>query len=100
MGDGPPRNSLGQGELPQTPSHGECARLVGQGQTDAVALRWSEVMAMRESAVMEVHRHTPTHTRWDQDEGAHGHNSMMAQRLGQSRQDRKATRGRVDYKLF
>src|SRR3546814_15069958 len=57
MGDGPPRNSLGQGELPQTPSHGECARLVGQGQTDAVALRWSEVLAMRDSGVMEFHSH-------------------------------------------
>src|SRR3546814_4341843 len=67
MGDGPPRNSLGQGELPQTPSHGECARLVGQGQTDAVALRWSEVLAMRDSGVMEFHSHTHTHTRWDQD---------------------------------
>src|SRR3546814_3251664 len=99
MGDGPPRNSLGQGELPQTPSHGECARLVGQGQTDAVALRWSEVLAMRDSGVMEFHSHTHTHTRWDQDERAHEKNSLMAQELAQSRAALQAHLGGVSEHL-
>src|SRR3546814_13635801 len=96
MGDGPPRNSLGQGELPQTPSHGECARLVGQGQTDAVALRWSEVLAMRDSGVMEFHSHTHTHTRWDQDERAHEQNSLMAQELAKERAALPAHPGRKE----
>ncbi len=65
IGDGPPRNHLGQGELPATPSHRECEALIEQGRGDSVILRWSEIEAMRADGACEFHSHTHTHTRWD-----------------------------------
>ncbi|NYT86634.1 polysaccharide deacetylase family protein [Pollutimonas harenae] len=65
MHEGPVRNILGQGELPETPSHKECEDRIEQGRSDEVALRWSEIEAMRKDGVMEFHSHTHTHTRWD-----------------------------------
>src|SRR3546814_10667485 len=54
---------------------------------------------MRDSGVMEFHIHTPTHTRWDQDERAHEKNSLMAQELAQSRAALQAHLGGVSEHL-
>lgn len=92
--DGPVRNRLGQGELPATPSHKDCEDLIEQGRSDEVALRWSEINAMREDGVMEFHSHTHTHTRWDLIEPANK-NSHIAQELALSRQTLQANLGSV-----
>ncbi|QAA93736.1 polysaccharide deacetylase family protein [Pollutimonas thiosulfatoxidans] len=84
IGDGDKRHCLGQGELPETPSHRECEARIEQGRADEVMLRWSEIQAMQDSGVVEFHSHTHTHTRWDllaqQDKNAH-----MAEELSSSR---------------
>ncbi|NYT59059.1 polysaccharide deacetylase family protein [Alcaligenaceae bacterium] len=92
--DGPARNILGQGELPATPSHKDCEDLIEQGRSDEVALRWSEIKAMRDDGVMEFHSHTHTHTRWDLIEPANK-NSHIAQELALSRQTLQAQLGSV-----
>src|SRR5690606_20559780 len=84
VGDGPPRHRLGQGELPETPSHRDCEASIEQGRSDDVILRWSEIKAMRDDGVMEFHSHTHTHTRWDLLEPQEK-NSRMAQELALSR---------------
>lgn len=66
INDGPLRHCLGQGELPETPSHRECEQRIELGRSDEVILRWSEIKAMRDDGVIEFHSHTHTHTRWDQ----------------------------------
>src|SRR3546814_7867254 len=63
IGDGPLRHCLGQGELPETPSHRDCEARIEQGRGDEVVLRWSEIKAMRDDGVIEFHSHTHTHTR-------------------------------------
>jgi len=84
MHDGPVRNILGQGELPETPSHKDCEDRIEQGRSDEVALRWSEIKAMWEDGVMEFHSHTHTHTRWDLIEPS-DKNSHMVEELALSR---------------
>src|SRR3546814_18206498 len=65
IGDGPLRHCLGQGELPETPSHRDCEARIEQGRGDEVVLRWSEIKAMRDDGVIEFHSHTQPPTRWD-----------------------------------
>lgn len=84
INDGPLRHYLGQGELPETPSHRECEDRISQGRSDEVILRWSEIKAMQEDGVFEFHSHTHTHTRWDQSTPTEK-NERMAQELALSR---------------
>lgn len=84
INDGPLRHYLGQGELPETPSHRECEDRISQSRSDEVILRWSEIKAMQEDGVFEFHSHTHTHTRWDQSTPAEK-NAHMAQELALSR---------------
>lgn len=80
IGDGPVRpyagQVIGQGAaqdavpacpdpVPACPDHNESKRLLAEGRGDEVALRWSEVQAMRAAGTFEFHSHTHTHTRWD-----------------------------------
>jgi len=85
VGDGPLRRHLGQGDLPETPSHRDCEQRIEQGRADEVVLRWSEIRAMRDDGVMEFHSHTHTHTRWDKIAPA-AKNVHMAEELAQSRE--------------
>lgn len=65
-GQGDVRPYEGQGRpIPRSPDHYESKRLIAEGQTDQVILRWSEVRAMVAAGTFEVHSHTHTHTRWD-----------------------------------
>lgn len=84
VGDGPKRRHLGQGDLPETPSHRDCEQRIEHGRSDDVVLRWSEIRTMRDDGVVEFHSHTHTHTRWDKLEPA-SKNAHMAQELAQSR---------------
>lgn len=84
VGNGPVRNVLGQGPLAPTPEHRECERLIEQGRSDEVILRWSEIQAMQADGVIEFHSHTHTHTRWDKSRPA-DKNTLMAQELADSR---------------
>ena len=81
---GPLRQCLGQGELPETPSHRECEDRIAQGRSDDVILRWSEIKAMRDDGVIEFHSHTHTHTRWDLSHPEEK-NTRMEQELALSR---------------
>ncbi|TEA78386.1 polysaccharide deacetylase family protein [Allopusillimonas ginsengisoli] len=65
IGEGPKRQHLGQGVLPETPMHHECTRRIAAGRIDDVMLRWSEVEHMRNDGVFEFHSHSHTHKRWD-----------------------------------
>jgi peptidoglycan/xylan/chitin deacetylase (PgdA/CDA1 family) len=85
IGDGPARHFLGQEGLPETPSHRECGERIQAGESDSVMLRWDEVLAMRDSGVVEFHSHTHTHTRWDKSPQAAEKNALMAQELADSR---------------
>lgn len=84
INDGPLRQCLGQGELPETPSHRECEDRIAQGRSDDVILRWSEIKAMRDDGVIEFHSHTHTHTRWDLSHPEEK-NARMEQELALSR---------------
>ena len=87
MGEGEVRASTadaGVADLPATPDHAECTRLVKNGQAADIALRWSEVLRMQEEGVCEFHSHTHTHTRWDQLEPA-DKNDHMRRELQDSR---------------
>lgn len=95
IGDGLVRNHLGQGELPETPSHRDCGRRIQAGDTDSVMLRWSEVLAMRDSGVVEFHSHTHTHTRWDKSPRAAEKNQLMTRELADSRATLEARLGGV-----
>jgi len=68
LGAGPARASAGEGALPPTPSHRDCAAAVTAGRADDVMLRWSEVDRMRAAGTFEFHSHTHSHTRWDRSE--------------------------------
>ena len=61
LGDGPARADK---EI-ATPDHNRCKALIGEGNPDAVVVRWSEVEAMIDAGTFEFHSHTHTHTRWD-----------------------------------
>lgn len=84
VGNGPVRNVLGQGLLAPTPEHRECERLIEQGRSDEVILRWSEIQAMQADGAIEFHSHTHTHTRWDKIRPAEK-NALMAQELADSK---------------
>ncbi|UHL65848.1 polysaccharide deacetylase family protein [Paralcaligenes sp. KSB-10] len=86
VGQGSVRRYLGQDELPQTPAHDECERLIAQGRSDEVILRWSEIEALRAAGTFEFHSHTHTHTRWDKSMPASEKNAHMAQELSLSRE--------------
>lgn len=94
IGNGMPRHCLGQGELPQTPSHRDCEARIEEGRADEVMLRWSEVQAMRDSGVVEFHSHTHTHTRWDKL-SPESKNTHMAEELSLSRASLQANLGEV-----
>jgi len=84
VGNGPVRNVLGQRQLAPTPEHRECERLIEQGRSDEVILRWSEIQAMQADGAIEFHSHTHTHTRWDKIRPAEK-NALMAQELADSK---------------
>ncbi|KND58002.1 Polysaccharide deacetylase [Candidatus Burkholderia verschuerenii] len=52
--------------LPPLLDHHAGERAIEAGRTDDVALRWSEIDAMRAAGTFEFHSHTHTHVRWDQ----------------------------------
>jgi peptidoglycan/xylan/chitin deacetylase (PgdA/CDA1 family) len=99
IGDGPARNHLGHGELPETPSHHDCKQRIQAGDADSVMLRWEEVLAMRDSGTIEFHSHTHTHTRWDTSPRAGEKNALMAQELADSRAALTARLGGVSEHL-
>jgi peptidoglycan/xylan/chitin deacetylase (PgdA/CDA1 family) len=71
INDGPVRPHAGQGgALPPAPDHDASKKLIAEGRTDEVIVRWSEVRAMMEAGTFEFHSHTHTHTRWDKVCGA------------------------------
>lgn len=72
--------------LPPTPDHHACERLIQEGKSDDVVLRWSEIQAAIASGVLEFHSHTHTHTRWDLSDQAVEKNERIAWELEQSRQ--------------
>src|SRR5690625_2917559 len=88
--DGEVRSHNGQSDVPQTPDHFECERLIDAGQSDKVILRWSELQQMQSEGTFEVHSHTHTHTRWDKSDRAAEKNALMAEELALSREDRKS----------
>src|SRR3546814_20833386 len=94
IGDGPLRHCLGQGELPETPSHRDCEARIEQGRGDEVVLRWSEIKAMRDDGVIEFHSHTHTHTRWDLIEPDEK-NTRIAEELALSRAALQTNLGEV-----
>src|SRR5690606_15516884 len=57
VGHGPARPVAHKGanDVPLTPSHAACKRLIQQGETDQVMVRWSEVEAMRAAGTFEIH---------------------------------------------
>ena len=87
VGQGEPRPHAGKPEaiLPSTPSHADCERLVLTGRADQAITRWSELRAMKEAGVFEVHSHTHTHTRWDQGPRRGNKNALMAEELEHAR---------------
>ncbi|HEU0230499.1 MAG TPA: polysaccharide deacetylase family protein [Burkholderiaceae bacterium] len=95
IGDGPARPHLGQGGLPETPSHRDCGQRIQAGDADSVMLRWNEVLAMRDSGVVEFHSHTHTHTRWDKSPRAAEKNQLMTRELMDSRATLEARLGSV-----
>jgi peptidoglycan/xylan/chitin deacetylase (PgdA/CDA1 family) len=68
VGEGLVRPYAGQpGAQLACPDHVESKRLIAQGHSDLVMLRWSELQAMEKAGTFEIHSHTHTHTRWDQE---------------------------------
>ncbi len=93
INDGPVRHHMGQGELPVTPSHTECEKLIEQGRSDEVILRWSEIEAMQADGTFEFHSHTHTHTRWDKTHPDEK-NRRMAEELALSKESLEAHLGK------
>lgn len=68
IGDGPRRAHAGETlPTPATPSHRACHEAVQAGRSDDVMLRWSELEQMLATGVFDVHSHTHSHRRWDQE---------------------------------
>lgn len=61
IGNGPVRISTDA----QKYSHDESLVLIEHGRADEVMLRWSEVLEMHCSGLVEFHSHTHSHRRWD-----------------------------------
>lgn len=93
-----PNSEIKEQELPYCPEHKECEHLIEIGRSDEVILRWSEVIAMQESGLIEFHSHTHTHTRWDLIE-PQNKNQRMEWELTQSRQKLQHYLGRVSRHL-
>jgi peptidoglycan/xylan/chitin deacetylase (PgdA/CDA1 family) len=67
IGDGPARDHLDSGKaLPDTPDHKACKKAIADGRPDEVMMRWSEIEAMETDSTIEIHSHTHSHIRWDQ----------------------------------
>jgi peptidoglycan/xylan/chitin deacetylase (PgdA/CDA1 family) len=69
VGDGAARPHAGshpRSALPPTPDHAACKKAVATQARDDVILRWSEIQDMQAAGSFEVHSHTHTHSRWDQ----------------------------------
>jgi peptidoglycan/xylan/chitin deacetylase (PgdA/CDA1 family) len=99
IGDGPQRSHSGQADMPPVLDHGESMRRVAEGRLDDVALRWSEIQAMRAEGVCEFHSHTHTHTRWDKRPDAADKNERMVEELAASRASLQAHLGSVSEHL-
>lgn len=56
----------GEKNIPSTPNHSDCKKLIAQGRSDEVMLRWAEIERMIASGTIEIHSHTHSHIRWDQ----------------------------------
>ncbi|HEY9459215.1 MAG TPA: polysaccharide deacetylase family protein [Paralcaligenes sp.] len=99
IGEGLARPCLGQGDLPETPSHRECEARIQRGARDEVMLRWAEVKTMLADGVFEFHSHTHSHTRWDKSDQADHKNTLMAEELALSRKTLSEHLGRVSSHL-
>lgn len=95
INDGEVRAQSGHSDVPDTPGHAECERLIEAGHSDRVILRWSEIRTMQEDGVVEFHSHTHTHTRWDKSPRASEKNSLMQEELALSRQTLESHLGSV-----
>ncbi len=98
IGDGAARPHAGSGEpIPADVDHDESKRLIAQGRSDDVMLRWSEVQAMLDAGTFEFHSHTHTHTRWDKECGPdiEAKRRHIAQELADSRATLQARLGGV-----
>ena len=70
VGQGKPRPCASDAKpsgLPPTPSHRLCKAALREGRADDVMMRWSEIRRMEAAGVIEVHSHTHSHLRWDQE---------------------------------
>jgi peptidoglycan/xylan/chitin deacetylase (PgdA/CDA1 family) len=63
----PHAGTANSAELLPTPNHKVCKAAIREGRADDVMLRWSEIRHMEKAGVVEVHSHTHTHQRWDQE---------------------------------
>lgn len=79
-----PKSDDEDASLPFCPEHHECERQIEAGNSDDVILRWSEVLEMQHSGLVEFHSHTHTHTRWDLIE-PNNKNARMKWELAESR---------------
>jgi peptidoglycan/xylan/chitin deacetylase (PgdA/CDA1 family) len=98
IGEGAARGHAGQADaqLPAVHCHLQSKALIAAGSSDAVMLRWSEVLAMKESGTFEFHSHTHTHNRWDLiDESREICLQNLKQDLADSRQAMKHRLGSV-----
>lgn len=85
IGDGPARPHAGQsGPIPETPDHKTCKKLIRGGRADAVMMRWSEIEIVETAGSMEIHSHTHSHIRWDEQFGPNRF-AMLEQDLMESR---------------
>lgn len=69
IGVGPtrPNAEMGKSEiLPECLDQRTWKKAITEGSADALMLRWSEIQAMEASGVAEIHSHTHSHIRWDQ----------------------------------
>ena len=82
---GPPRPTMDDADVPETPSHRECGERIRSGQSDQVMLSWSEIQHMQADGTFEFHSHTHTHTRWDKSDQASDKNALMQEELALSR---------------
>lgn len=95
LGHGPIRTKLGEEDLPSCPEHKECERLIEEGYSDKVILRWEEVKEMQADGVFEFHSHTHTHTRWDLRTDNTNKNAQIRWELERSREVLKQKLGSV-----
>lgn len=95
INDGAVRAQSTDPDVPETPGHKECERLIAAGESDRVILRWSEIEQMQADGTFEFHSHTHTHTRWDKSDRATEKNTLMQHELAQSRATLESRLGSV-----